>query len=123
MTGLGPLTAAPALALVALLIGVDALAQQVSPINPVYLRLNPEDRAVAEKMVQETLESRLSRQTHRWNNIRTGTTGYITPVRSFRIRTGHYCRDYRETVMFGFQLDTADFTACRNDDGLWERVR
>ena len=98
-------------------------AQEANDVHPLHSRLKPEDRGLAEFIVQETLETKMSRETRNWHNVRTGTRGYVTPLRTFRIRTGHYCREYRESISTKGGLEIGVFTACRDSDGIWQRVR
>lgn len=85
--------------------------------------LSPADVVSADRTVQEALESALSNQNRRWVGARNGTYGFVTPLRTFRITTGHYCRDFLETVARGASVLSVTKTACRDDDGQWKEIR
>ncbi len=85
----------------------------------VFERLNAADRRLAEHAMQETLESRRSGELRIWHNHLTGSSGSIIPLRTFKVETGHYCRDYRETAIAKRKMASRNLTACRNQDGVW----
>ena len=87
-----------------------------------YDGLSVEEAAIARQAVQEALETRLSDDTLRWIHGN-GSSGSVTPLRTFRIKTGHYCRDFAETVNTGAQPVSAVRTACRGGQGTWGVVK
>ncbi|RMD62509.1 MAG: hypothetical protein D6826_07225 [Alphaproteobacteria bacterium] len=88
-----------------------------------FERLAPSDAELARVALQETLETRPSEEIYLWRNERTGRSGAITPLRTFRIKSGHFCREYRETVIVERKLATRTGVACRADDGTWVQVK
>ena len=90
--------------------------------SSVFERLNPADRQLAELVMQETLESRRSGDLRLWRNDVTGSSGAFMPLRTFKIKTGHFCRDYRETAVADSKMASRDLTACRNRDGVWTMI-
>ena len=87
--------------------------------HTVYDRLTTGDFDVSLSALQEVLETQRSRQMRLWRNAATGASGSVMPLRTFKIKTGHFCRDYRETVIVDGRMDSRDATACRTNDGLW----
>ena len=85
--------------------------------------LSPADLVSADRTIQEALETALSNQNRRWVGASNGTYGFITPIRTFRIKTGHYCREFLETIAKDANVLTVTKTACRDDDGIWKEVR
>jgi surface antigen len=87
-----------------------------------YNGLSVEEAAIARQAVQQALETRPSDDALRWNHGN-GSSGSVTPLRTFRIKTGHYCRDFAETVNTGAQPVSAVRTACRGSQGTWGVVK
>jgi surface antigen len=87
-----------------------------------YDGLSTEEAAIARQAVQEALETRLSDDTYRWV-YGNGSSGSVTPLRTFRIKTGHYCRDFAETIAKESQPVSAVRTACRGSQGTWGVVK
>jgi surface antigen len=80
------------------------------------------DTILARSTLQEGLETRRSQEVAQWRNDTTGNSGTVTPLRTFRIKTGFFCRDFRETlVTAGYPAERIG-TACRREDGIWIRV-
>lgn len=97
---------------------------QVTPLladtNQLYRALGAEDRTLAEAAVQEALETLPSRQTRSWRNPATGASGFVTPLRTFKIESGHFCREYQEAIATPGSAEARQFTACRRaSDGIW----
>lgn len=87
--------------------------------SPLYDRLDPDSRQLAESTLQSTLESQPSDATARWQSAGNSTSGSITPLRTFRIKTGHFCREFRETVERDGEWVARIEIACRNQNGGW----
>ena len=75
--------------------------------------------AARARALQEALESLPSNQTKRWAVADGSASGFVTPLRTFRIETGHYCREFLETLSNGQDFTTIQAVACRSDDGRW----
>jgi surface antigen len=84
--------------------------------------LNTADQQLAERVMQETLETRGSGDLRLWRNDLTGNSGGFMALRTFKIKTGHFCRDYRETTIADSKLASRELTACRNRDGVWTMI-
>jgi len=89
--------------------------------EPHYAGLDANERAHAEAALQEALETHLSGAPLRWS-ASDDTAGSVVPLRTFRIATGHYCRDFRETVVASGETHDRQATACRDGKGIWHRV-
>lgn len=91
--------------------------------NPLYASLAEEDRARAAATVQEALENLPSQATGRWTNPASGSSGFVTPQRTFKIKSGTFCREYQEAVVTAAGAETRLFTACRRPaDGVWVMI-
>ncbi len=128
-----PQWAMPALAasLAAFILGVTGgfyIADQRQEALIARIEIHREsDRVALAQAVTEALESKLSGATVAWHNPNSGTSGSITPVRTFRNRDGRWCREYEKQVQgegWGGRLLLAGagserVIACREDDGRW----
>lgn len=81
--------------------------------------LGPDARGLAERARQRSLESLPSGTTWSWQLDSRRVSGGYTPLRSFRIRTGHFCREFRETVTRMQEQGSRLSVACRNREGDW----
>lgn len=86
-----------------------------------YFGLNDEEAETATNAVQQALETGASEQPLSWQG-EAGAAGTVTPLRTFKITTGHYCRDYREVVSRGTVSVAAVRRACRTQSGVWRQV-
>ncbi len=86
-----------------------------------YPDLGAEEVAVARTALQQALETRSSNEGYVWES-EAGGSGVVTPLRTFRITTGHYCRDYQEAVTTLTDSASETRTACRDGKGIWRRV-
>ena len=108
------------------LVTVLALAAEsaaASSYPEIYAGLPVSDQALATRTVQNTLETALSGTTRLWRNQRTGSKGKVQPLRTFRIRTGHYCREYEETIETQRGPVWQRAIACRDAGGSWRSIR
>lgn len=71
---------------------------------------------------QDALETLPSNQTKRWKSPDGSASGFVTPLRTFRIATGHYCREFLETVSTNLGLLSSQGIACRTRKGHWLQV-
>ena len=79
-------------------------------------RMSPDDqqRAVA---AERTAVARNEAIT--WNSPDTGARGSIDPVRTYTNAQGELCREYTHTVIIDGRPETAQGTACQQQDGTW----
>lgn len=88
--------------------------------DPLYRDLDRSQSARAAMSVQDALETQPSGQTFNWSHGSQAVRGGVTPIRTFKIRSGHYCREYREVVLLeGGGERERQRIACRLDPGRW----
>lgn len=93
--------------------------QSSEPRDPLYAKLTDRELVYAMNTVQTTLETAPSGQTGTWNDEQSGSSGSITPMRTFQTAEGDYCREYRETISTA-EMETFEMRlACRTADGVW----
>jgi surface antigen len=114
----------PAFALLALALlvcsGVEPAAAAPGLQPAAYAGLAAEDAVLAASTMQRALERSMSNGSRRWQNPQTGASGMVTPLTTFRVADGRYCRDYLEVVVLaGRTPATSRGIACRSADGVW----
>ncbi|WP_434054633.1 MAG: hypothetical protein RDA78_07105 [Roseibium sp.] len=79
------------------------------------------ERVLLAQTVQEALETRVSGepvyigQEGSWTDV-------LTPIKTYKSKSGHWCREYvRQTTFSGRDL-TIQGTACRDENGTWTTV-
>ncbi|MET1416206.1 hypothetical protein ABVF61_28310 [Roseibium sp. HPY-6] len=79
------------------------------------------ERILLAQTVQEALETRVSGepvyigQEGAWTDV-------LTPIKTYKSKSGHWCREYvRQTTFGGLDL-TIQGTACRDENGTWTTV-
>ena len=80
------------------------------------------DRIYATNTAQNSLEHSRSGTSTTWNNPDTGNYGSTTPVKTYQVANGRYCREFQTEVTVGGKTERAYGTACRQPDGSWEIV-
>jgi surface antigen len=85
-------------------------------------RLDTADREKASAAASQALESIPSGQSVAWRNPDSGNSGVVTPVRTYQISNGQYCREYTQTINIGGEKHQSYGTACRQPDGSWKIV-
>lgn len=73
--------------------------------------------------VQQALESALSGVAVAMADENLGSTVSITPIRTYRSESQHWCREFVERVMLEGEQVTRFGLACRENDGAWHRVQ
>ena len=89
---------------------------------PLYTKMTPDDVRTANQVVQNALEGTLSGTVLSWKNPISGHSGSVTPIKTFRSKSGSYCREYDETLTIGNRTERYTDTACRGADGRWNPV-
>jgi surface antigen len=84
--------------------------------------LDQRDRQLASQAAQQALEAAPVGTAVPWTNPDTGHTGAITPVRTYQVADGRYCREYQQVVTIDGQQQRSFGTACRQPDGGWKVV-
>ncbi|WP_428686479.1 hypothetical protein [Roseibium sp.] len=79
------------------------------------------ERTLLAQTVQEALETKVSGETVQigqgasWSEV-------LTPIKTYKSRSGHWCREYLRQSSFG-KLDLSiRGTACRDGNGIWTTV-
>lgn len=83
-------------------------------------RLDARDKQLATQAAQKAFEQNRTGQPSAWNNPDSGNSGSITPVKTYQLATGEYCREYQQTITVGGEKHQAYGTACRQADGTWK---
>ncbi len=68
------------------------------------------------------LEGVRTGSTHRWRDPDTRLSGTITPIRTWRLASGQYCREYQQQIVIDGRTQEAFGRACRQPDGSWKTV-
>jgi hypothetical protein len=109
----------------ALMLSACGQPPKQKPIAPVstphdfYDGLTANERNVAETSRQEALESQLSQQSLEWQSTQSSTAGNIRPIRTFKIASGQYCREFEERLTGITKWDRVRrAVACRRE-GQW----
>ena len=83
--------------------------------------------ADAERSGQLALEYANDGSRRPWSNPETGTTGTITPTKTFQSKDGAYCREYDQTIQIRQRgskdikgQGSANGVACRQANGRWK---
>jgi surface antigen len=90
--------------------------------NPIFKGLSWRESKLARKAVQVALETVASGESHHWRDGIGISSGHVTLLRTFRIATGHYCREYRLVLSTNAGAVSVNRTACRNTTGIWREV-
>ncbi|MDH3414108.1 MAG: RT0821/Lpp0805 family surface protein [Gammaproteobacteria bacterium] len=99
-----------------------ATVNQVQDPEPLYTRMTPDDVLAANETVRNALENALSGMRLSWKSTTSGHSGSVTPVNTFKTKSGLYCRVYEEMLTIGKQTERYTDTACRDSKGRWRPV-
>ena len=72
--------------------------------------------------VQQALETMQSGQAVTFGGADAPVAGTVTPVRTYRSKTRHWCREFEESVMISGEAWRRSGVACREPNGGWRRV-
>lgn len=86
-----------------------------------YDRTALETKAKAEDALQAALEKSISGRQTEWRSPN-GDFGFITPIETWKSTSGHWCRQFAETISVGGALRDRDAVACRVD-GRWRLAK
>ena len=79
------------------------------------------ERGIIASTVNKALETRVSGEPVAWESG--DTSGQVVPLRTYRSRSGHWCREYERTTHFQEGPITVLALACRTGDGQWVTIR
>lgn len=103
------------------------LSNKITPVVPLLLILVTTGPAKAQNAFLEpslatatqiVLESHVSGAPFTWVDNKSGQTGTVTPVRTFKTKTGLFCRDYEIRTDDG---GAENRSACRSQ-GVWIEI-
>lgn len=75
------------------------------------------DRQLTAAAFGEALDKQLSGQSVAWRNPDTGSSGSVTPLRTFRASDGRWCREYEQSVAGPGGSERLTGIACRDARG------
>lgn len=77
---------------------------------------------VARGAVQAALEKRTQGETEHWA-VPGVARGAVTPIRTWKSDSGHWCREFEETLQFpDGRAQTTRAVRCRSGDGRWKLI-
>ena len=85
--------------------------------------LRTADQEMIEAAVSVALETHVSGEPAHWHNPDSGSKGSVEPVRTFKISTGQWCREYAHAIdIRGWRerKTTLHAIACREANGRWK---
>lgn len=85
--------------------------------------LDKADQTYANQTAQRSFESAPSGQSMGWKNPDSGHSGSITPMKTYQLNNGQYCREFTQTINVGGKVQQGYGTACRQPDGTWQIVQ
>lgn len=84
-----------------------------------YLDLDYHTLQTARAAVQQALEHRQTGDRETWSVAGVGS-GSVSPRRTWRSKSGHWCREFQETLrLANGRSSTAVGVRCRSDEGRW----
>ncbi len=112
------LLAGPA-AFIALLLALPAS----SHLRGVHAGMDPQTHREIDAAIQTALETHLSGRSRQWSSAKSNLSGRVTPVRTWRSRSGHFCRAFVEIIRLPSGVErNSRGRACRNQAGVWVRI-
>jgi surface antigen len=84
--------------------------------------LDEQDKAMANKAFQASLENNETGTAVSWNNPDSGHSGGTTPTRTYTADSENPCREFTTTVLIGGEEQQGYGTACRQTDGSWKII-
>ena len=78
-----------------------------------------DDQHIAAMAMQIAMERRQDNEASTWTNGISGNHGAVVPRRTYRSRSGDFCRNFEETMTVAGVTATFERTACRGGDGNW----
>jgi len=87
--------------------------------NQLGRHLDQQDRQLAGRNAQQSLEGSRSGSTSRWKNPDTGHAGTFSPQPAYHNSKGQVCREGTSTIFVEGKEEQVTSTYCRNPDGTW----
>lgn len=119
-----PLPIALAASLAVLLIGgMTGLAMLDSLVKREFERqalIKEKDKQAIAEARSSALERKISGTEVSWTNPDSGNFGTMIPVKTWRTKTGRYCREFEESITIDGAVNVERGVACRTEDGKWK---
>ncbi len=81
-----------------------------------------EDQRLLAEAVNRALENTPSGEKVAWNNPDSGVHGEVVPVRTYRSKSNHWCREYLASKVRDGLEQKIRAIACRDSGGAWVKV-
>jgi surface antigen len=99
------------------------LSTLASAQQSAVIALPAADKEIADATRLKALESALSKSVVAWKGASPGTSGSVTPMRTYLARNGMMCREFEETMQVPDTGVVLNRLACRDAQGIWHLVR
>ena len=116
------MAAAVALALLASVAGYLAGEYRAREDVAVAAAHAAEDRRLLAAAVEQALEHTTSGKSVAWRNPDSGAYGQVMPVRTYRSKSNHWCREYLASKVSDGTEEKIRAIACRAGGGDWVKV-
>lgn len=116
------LAAAIALALVGGLAGYMAGEYRLRNELAAVAARKAEDQRMLAAAIEQALERSASGQSVEWRNPDSGVHGQVVPVRTYRSKSNHWCREYLASKVSDDVEEKTRAIACRASNGGWVKV-
>lgn len=120
----GPLPLALAASLAILLIGgLTGLVMLDTLVEREFERqalIKAKDNQAVVQARMNALENEISGTEVSWTNPDSGSFGKMTPVETWRTKSGQYCREFKESVTMDGVTNMERGVACRTAGALWK---
>ena len=81
-----------------------------------------EDQRLQAAAIEQALERTTSGQSVAWRNPDSGVHGQVVPVRTYRSKSNHWCREYLASKVANGVEEKSRAIACRAGKGDWVKV-
>lgn len=95
---------------------------QLDAAKEAVIAAQARERAVLAATVNHVLETVVSGKSVAWEVPETGARGAVTPIRTYRSTSGHWCREYRVQGEGKGGTTNRRGLACRTGDKEWRTV-
>ena len=89
-------------------------------VTPPVEDMAPAARTIVQNAFQQALEKRQSGRTQQWLLAQHSFSGAVTPLATFRLSSGTYCRQYVQQFNHSERQNHYFGLACRTQDGQWQ---
>jgi anti-sigma factor RsiW len=118
-----PIAASIAAVVVLGAVGYRLHEAQLDAAKEAVIAAQARERAVLTATINHVLETVVSGKSVAWEVPETGVRGAVTPIRTYRSTSGHWCREYRVQEEAASKTTDQRGVACRTGDKEWRTVR